>query len=102
MREGVTFGFDEGGCEDVIFRADLDHLNFSEVETGEVIAFLKEGITNPIIVTNDALEVVTDNFFEIKGDKLIAKKMLIPSMATLDKVIIETDCLFYLMEDVIL
>ena len=97
MNEDISFSFGDG-ADDVLFRPDLDKLNFSPIEAGSVIAFVRNGTPMPIYVLNDDGQDIAEEIFEIIGGKLRLKKQLIPSMATLDTSIIRQDCLFYVME----
>ncbi len=97
MRQGVSFGFGDASA-DVRFRADLDKLNFSQLEPGEFLADLAPDMPIPIEVFNDDGDEIGDRLFELKQGRLLVKKPVTPSMATLDTTIIEQDCLFYVME----
>lgn len=97
MRENVSYGFGVDDV-DVMFRPDLDKLNFSPLRAGAVIADIKEELSMPITVLTDAGDDIADQLFEMKRGQLRLKKTLTPSMATLDVNIIRQDCLFYVME----
>lgn len=97
MKQGVSFGF-EGADVDIRFRPDLDKLNFSELAAGETLATLDAGATLPIHVWNDDGEDIAGDLFEVRGDALMLRRPITPSMATLDTSIIAQDCLFYVME----
>ncbi len=97
MREGISFGFGVDNV-DVMFRPDLDKLNFTPLPAGAMIADVKQGLSMPITVSTDAGDDIADQLFEIRNDQLRLRKTLTPSMATLDVNIIRQDCLFYVME----
>lgn len=97
MRQGVSFGFGDVDA-DVRFRADLDKLNFSQLEPGEGLADIASDMPMPIEVFTDEGDEIGDHLFEQKQGRLLIKKPITPSMATLDTSIIEQDCLFYVME----
>lgn len=97
MLPNVSFGFH--GNPDVLFRPDLDQKNFGTFERGETIAVVRAGVGLPVIVTDDKGADITDRLFELVGDRLVARKSFIPSMATRDVAVIRQDCLFYVMEE---
>ncbi len=97
MRPDISFDFG-GGSSDVLFRPDLDRLNFSSIPRGESIAMLNSDCGVPISVEDDNGLDISDRFFEVEARKLYLKQDLIPSMATLDIAVIRQDCLFYVME----
>ncbi len=92
-----TFAFGPGGT-DIIFRADLDHLNFRELHTGEEIAALQSDAR--IYVRGEYGDDVTDEFLNHDGGRITLAKPAMPSMFTLDPRIVRQDCLGYLMERV--
>jgi len=94
--EQLSFSFNEQNA-DLVFRSDLDHLNFTELPAGIALSEVHCD-TMPLIAIDEAGHDVTARFFEIKQGKLLLKQKVMPSMLTLDERIIRQDCLCYLME----
>lgn len=91
------FGYGEA-ARDLRFEADLDRLNFAEVTAGTPIATLGREFDAPLVVTNEAGEVVTDEYFEVTDSVVRFRRTMIPAMITLDEEVIRQDCVCYLME----
>lgn len=100
VREGIRFGFEADDNNDILFRPDLDKLNFTELTAGTKLAQVKQGIDMPISISNDDGQDITRDILELDNGCLTVRNSLIPSMATLDKGIIEQDCLFYVMSPI--
>jgi len=98
IRDEIGFGFGDGGRE-LCLRADLDHLNFTEVAAGRVWGRLRPGLVGmPIIASGEAGEEITERYFGVEDGNLVLRKAVMPSMLTLDERVIRQDCLCYLME----
>jgi succinylglutamate desuccinylase len=98
VRESVSFDF---ASVDTDFRLneDLDRLNFTELSAGTSLGTVKNASSIlPIIACDESGQDVAADYFEIREDRLVLKKAVMPSMLTLDKRIIRQDCLCYLME----
>lgn len=96
IREGITFSFTDDRS-DVLFRSDLDHLNFLELPAGITLGEVHCD-TMPLLAIDDAGRDVTQRYFSVKDGKLALVRKVMPSMFTLDEKIIQLDCLGYLME----
>lgn len=99
----INFGFDNGsGADndwDITFFNDIDRLNFRELEKDTYIGEVKSGVSSvPLLVTNEAGEDVTANYFKICDGMLCTQRPVMLSMFTLDANIVRQDCLGYLME----
>jgi hypothetical protein len=94
---GSSFEF--GAAEaDILFAADLDHLNFRELPRGTVLGQVstKNGIS--LDVRDELGNDVAERFFVVRDGELRTRIPLMPSMLTRDKDVIRQDCLCYLME----
>jgi hypothetical protein len=93
----VSMSFD-GAPADLVFRPDLDHLNFSELAVGTSFASVHRD--------GDVLEVPGDDgranrwreLFAVRGGALVLERRLMPSMLTRSIRAVRQDCLCYLME----
>ena len=93
----TTLSFD-GSAADLVFREDLDHLNFSELESGTVLAQVRNRGGAPLLVPGDGDANRWQQFFEVRGDQLALRAPLMPAMLTRSVAAVRQDCLCYLME----
>jgi len=98
VRPDVAFGFD-GDANNVRFRSDLETFNFGCIPEGAILATTDGTGSLPVVATAGGTLDVTDTLFTLRGDKLVARQSLIPSMATQNVDVIRQDCLFYVMEE---
>jgi succinylglutamate desuccinylase len=94
--ESISFSFDEEDVE-LQFNPDIDHMNFCELSANTVLAKTKNSDATPQVISESG-EDITKEYFEIVNNQLVTKKLVMPSMLTLDKRVIRQDCLCYLME----
>lgn len=92
----ATFSFD-GSPADFEFRADLDHLNFSELEPGTVIGRLGEGRAHRLAVSAGGDFPLSSHYFDYDDGEIRLNRSTVPAMLTLDPNAIRLDCLGYLM-----
>jgi succinylglutamate desuccinylase len=92
----AAFSFDHDKV-DIQFNPDLDHMNFREVPAGTEWGVVHRMGSCPV-ARGEQGEIVTREYFDIKEDKLVLKRAVMPSMLTLDEQVIRQDCLCYLME----
>ncbi|TDJ32411.1 MAG: peptidase M14 [Gammaproteobacteria bacterium] len=97
VNEGVSFGFGECAA-DICFEADLDHMNFHELPAGTSFGTSGNGESAPIVAVDDFGTDITQDLFEIVDGEIRTKRILMPSMLTLDAQIVRQDCLCYVME----
>lgn len=97
VHPACEFTYGEAAC-DLRFEADLDRLNFAEVAAGTPIATLGREFDEPLVVTNEAGEVVSGDYFDVTDSVVRFRRTIIPAMITLDEEVIRQDCVCYLME----
>lgn len=97
VHPACEFTYGDGAC-DLRFQPDLDRLNFTEVAAGTPLATLGREFDEPLVVTNEAGEVVTADYFTLSDGMVRFRRPLIPAMITLDEEVIRQDCVCYLME----
>jgi hypothetical protein len=97
VAEQLHFGF---GAEaaDLVFVADLDHMNFRELPAGTRIADLSPACHKPLVATDQDGRDVTSRYFDTRRGALLLARQAMPAMLTLDARVIVQDCLCYLME----
>ena len=97
VRDDVLFGFGRVPA-DLMFRENLDRFNFCELPAGTSFGSLINGVTPPLVaVDTEGLEV-TDRYFRFDQGEIRTQREVMPSMLTLDRRVIQQDCLCYLME----
>lgn len=97
LPEAVSFGFGQAGA-DVVFEADLDRLNFTELKAGTGLGRVAPGRPLPLQAWDgDGLDV-SGHYFEVDGERLLTRRPVMPAMLTRDGRVIRQDCLCYLME----
>ena len=87
-----------GGADaDFCFRADLDRLNFSELDAGVSFGMLGNGGCYRLnVLPGDEADVVA-SYFEYRDREILLSRSAIPAMLTLDANAVRLDCLGYLM-----
>jgi len=100
--ESVRFGFEWPAHHteadlDLSLPADIDRLNFRELEAGTVIGRCR-GAQVPLQACDPGGRDVTARLFECSAQALRLRRALMPSMLTPDPQIIRQDCLCHLME----
>lgn len=93
----VLFGFGRVPL-DLALLEDLDRLNFRELPAGTSLGDLNNNRIKPLIATDNSGSDVTDCYFNFDRGKVETTRELMPSMLTLDRRVIQQDCLCYLLE----
>ncbi|MET0067537.1 MAG: M14 family metallopeptidase [Candidatus Thiodiazotropha sp.] len=93
----ASFGF-QPDERDLVFDADLDHMNFREVPAGTPLGLTHGDGSRVLDVRDEQGQRVLDDYFVIEEGLLCFRKRVMPSMLTKDLEVIRQDCLCYLME----
>lgn len=93
----VLFGFGRIPA-DLALHDELDRFNFCELPTGTSFGHVNNGVRGPLVARDTEGEDVTDTFFSISDGQVRTAREIMPSMLTLDRRVIQQDCLCYLME----
>ncbi|MBT8070959.1 MAG: succinylglutamate desuccinylase/aspartoacylase family protein [Gammaproteobacteria bacterium] len=97
VHDEALFGFGHVPTE-IAFRENLDVLNFQELPSGISLGDVNGGPEPPLIATDiDGLDVTKD-YFRFDRRQIETVREIMPSMLTLDRRVIQQDCLCYLME----
>lgn len=91
----ASFSFGEPGS-DIVFRGDLETLNFAEIEQGSVWAISARD-ADSLRVVNEHGDILTGRFLEPRSGGLVLRQAITPAMLTRDRAIIRDDCLCYFM-----
>ena len=95
--ENVLFGFGRVPT-DIAFRENLDVLNFQELPSGISLGEINGGPPKPLTATDIDGVDVTDKYFRFDRGQVETIREIMPSMLTLDRRVIQQDCLGYLMD----
>lgn len=90
-----SFSFD-GGAADIRFRENIDHVNFSELESGSLFGSVAPGSCARLALELDAVSPHHE-FFDYEGGEIRLARPAIPAMLTRDERAVRLDCLCYLM-----
>lgn len=94
--EDIEFSFGTARVP-LAFPADIDRMNFRELEEGTLFARIAEP-RRYLDVCDEAGSDVFERYFEMRSDRILTRRPVMPSMLTLDPRAIRQDCLCYLME----
>ncbi len=96
----VTMGEDIGsGCHDICLSEQLDDRNFHHIQAGTEFATANQEKEKLVIVSSESDEDVTDEYIEMKNNRLLFKKPITLSMFTRCEKAIRQDCVCYFMEE---
>lgn len=95
--QSATIGFGPEKA-DLRFMNELDELNFRELEPGTCLGWYEESSEYRLQAFDETGKDVSERYIENSSGKIMFKVPAMPSMLTLDKKIIQMDCLGYIME----
>lgn len=101
LRETASIGFsddEQTSNYDLTFPAEVDHLNFHELDAGTRFGKLKANTPLPLYVESEDGIDITKQFLVVDGTDLLLKSKTMPAMLTLNERVIRQDCLCYFME----
>jgi hypothetical protein len=93
---GRTMSFD-GSAADFRFRADLDQLNFSELEPGTSFGRVGVGALHRLDIVPGGDFAVTQSYFTYSDGEIRLARPAIPAMLSVSADAVRLDCLGYLM-----
>ncbi|MGD2133447.1 MAG: M14 family metallopeptidase [Maricaulaceae bacterium] len=94
---GARLQFGGAGDADVVFAANFDHLNFTDLPAGAELACVRTE-ASPLRVLDKERRDLTAKFLMRDGDVMRLAQPATPAMLTTDVEIIRQDCVGYLME----
>lgn len=97
VKDHVLFGFGNVPA-DLALRENLDHLNFQELPPGTKFGDVFNGTQRPLVARDPSGIEVTDQYFSFDNGEVVTTREIMPSMLTLDRRVIQQDCLCYLMD----
>lgn len=103
IKDDLDYGFDQHDHEFKLVK-DLDHLNFIEIDKGEIFGHINEKLTQhsvmPFIVNDANNTNLVSEYFSIIGNKIVCNKKFVPAMITQKIQAIKHDCLCYIMQPI--
>lgn len=93
----IEFEFNLNGKAELLFDADFERYNFSELQSHHV--FAQSNSSKPLVISDHLGEDITDQIIRVEHGKIFLNKTLMPAMITTDKAIVRQDCLCYLLTD---
>ncbi|MDD1611788.1 MAG: M14 family metallopeptidase [Methylococcaceae bacterium] len=97
VADDISFSFKRADC-DLILNEDLERMNFTEIAPGTILGHTRNATLSPLIAQDELGNNVTHQFFDLRNGNLQIIRPTMPSMLTLDELVIRQDCLCYLME----
>lgn len=97
VNKDISIGFDAEAAE-LCFIPELDTLNFNELQVGTLLANTDKETGVPFDVQNEQGVDVSEQYFANHNGYIVTTVPIMPSMLTLNRDIIQQDCLCYLME----
>jgi len=94
--EHLAFSFDDAHA-DIVFRQDIDHMNFRELPEGTVLGSINTPQAR-LDAWDESGQELGDYYFDHNHGQIRTRRPLMPSMLTCDERVIRQDCLCYLME----
>lgn len=98
LQGNCSVGFESGN--DIVFREDLDLLNFRMLPAGEPIGRLNSQLGKCLIVKDQSGNDVTSDFLQCNESQVSFGKAVMPSMLTKNLTVMRQDCVGYLMETI--
>jgi len=84
--------------KDICLNPQLEEKNFHQILPGTEFASINSTKNKLIIVNSESHEDITDEYMEIKDDRILFRKPITLSMFTTSERAIRQDCVCYLME----
>ena len=97
VNDNVLFGFGRVPAE-LSLREDLDKFNFCELPPGTSFGRLNNHSRQPLFAVNPEGVDVTKEYFSFDRGQVETTRETMPSMLTLDRRVIQQDCLCYLRD----
>lgn len=82
---------------DLTMPDDLDRHNFEDVPAGSRIGWV-HGDGCPLELIDENGDDLASEYFERRGDELVARQAFMPIMITVDAAVATSDCLFYVVK----
>lgn len=96
--QAFSFSFHQHDS-DIIFRDQIDELNFTPLHEGEFWADIKHPEAYLEVIDEQGNDLFA-RYFSLEDGKMISHIHLMPSMLTMNEEIVRQDCLCYIMEKI--
>jgi succinylglutamate desuccinylase len=98
IANAASLSFAKKHPADVLLRADLDLLNFVQLEAGEALGQLTRPLLECVEVRDESGRLVTTEFLKCSNGQLQLTRSVLPSMFTVNTDAIRKDCVGYFTE----
>lgn len=95
--DAFSFSFGHSAAH-IAFDPELERMNFREVPAGTEFGVIDALADARLVAYDETGADVTDDYFEIRDQRILLRRAMMPSMLTLDERVVRQDCLCYLME----
>ena len=85
--------------KDICLNPQLEEKNFHQIQPGTEFASVNSAKDKLIIVNSESHEDITDEYMEIRDNRILFKKPITLAMYTTNERAIRQDCACYLMEE---
>ena len=85
--------------KDICLNPQLEEKNFHQIQPGTEFASVNSEKDKLIIVNSESHEDITDEYMELRGNRILFKKPITLAMYTTNERAIRQDCACYLMEE---
>ena len=91
----LAFGSGPGPGFDLVVDEEIDRHNFESMPAGAALGWLRPGAPWPLRAIGAEGRDCSRELFAVEGERVVARRALIPIMMTTDPRIAVSDCLFY-------
>ena len=93
----LTYAEHDEGNEGVTLKSNIEQFNYGSAHKGQMLGWLDDKGLDNLILLDESKENVAKEYFRERDNQLVCAKNLRIFMATTDKNIATSDCLFYIV-----
>ncbi len=95
--KSLSYSCHNEGYHGVTLTSKIEQFNYGSAREGQLLGWLDEKGLDNLELVNDANENVVDQYFTVRDNQLVCRTNMRIFMATADKKIALSDCLFYIV-----